>query len=115
VSGDAATAKTLSRVLTAGIAAGGVLLVIGAILTAVQTGLHPGIGVGEGGFALRGLLALEGPAFIRAGILVLILTPVVRVLAVAALLLQRNDRGGVLYAIVVLLLLTLATVLDLRH
>ena len=111
---DAGASKVLARLLVAGIALGALLLGAGAFVCALNGGLHPGIGLGETGFAVHGLYTLDGPALLRAGILVLILTPIVRVAAVAALLAQRNDRPGVVWAIVVLLLLTLTTVLELR-
>lgn len=115
VRADAATSKVLARLLVAGIAAGCALLAAGALLCAFDGGLIPGIGLGETGFAVRNLYPPNGPALLRAGILVLILTPIVRVAAVAALFAQKDDRPGVVWAVVVLLLLTLATVLELRH
>lgn len=112
---DAAASKVLARLLLAGIAAGCLLLASGALVCALDGGLVSGIGLGQTGFAVHGLYELDGPALLRAGILVLILTPIVRVAAVAALLAQRDDRSGVVWAVGVLLLLTLATVLELRH
>jgi len=112
---DAAASKLLARILVAGIAFGCLLIAGGALVCAFDGGLVPGIGLGETGFAVHGLYALDGPALLRAGILAIILTPIVRVCAVAALLAQRDDRAGVVWAIVVLLLLILTTVLELRH
>lgn len=109
---DAATSKALSRLLTAGIAIGCVLLAAGGVITAFHGGLEPGLGLGVTGFGITGL---DGPSLIRTGILVVILTPILRVVTLALLFAQRDDRPGVVWAVIVLLLLTLATVLDLRH
>lgn len=107
----------LARVLNGGIIAGSVLIAIGAALLIAHGTFAPGIGIGiNGTFAgMTGILRLDGVAFLRAGILVLILTPIVRVGFVAVLLARRQDRTGVAWAITVLLLLALATALDLRH
>ena len=113
---DAAGSRSIALLLTGGVAVGCVLLAAGGVIAAFHGGLTPGLGVGSTGFAdPSGLLHLDGTALIRAGILVLILTPVLRVAAVAVLLARRQDRGGVVYAIAVLLLVALATALDLRH
>lgn len=109
---DADASKSIARLLTIGITAGCLLLGIGGALLALQEGLEPGTGLGVTGFGVAGL---DGASLIRLGILVLILTPILRVVAVAVLLAQREDRPGVMWAVTVLLLLALATVLDLRH
>lgn len=106
------TSKALARLLTAGITLGCVLLAAGGAVCAFQGGLEPGIGLGVTGFGISGL---DGPSLIRSGILVMILTPILRVAALTVLFAQRDDRPGVVWAVVVLLLLALATVLDLRH
>ena len=109
---NAGASKALARLLTAGIILGCVLLAAGGVLTAMHGGLEPGLGLGVTGFGVSGL---DGPSLIRTGILVMILTPILRVMAVAALFAQREDRPAVVWAVVVLLLLVLAMVLDLRH
>ena len=109
---DAGASKAIARLLSAGITAGCLLLGVGGALLAMHGGLEPGTGLGTTGFGVAGV---DGASLIRLGILVLILTPILRVVAVAALLAQRDDRPGVVWAVAVLLLLVLATVLDLRH
>jgi uncharacterized membrane protein len=112
VPASSGASKSLARLLTAGIVLGCVLLAAGGFLSALQEGLVPGLGLGVTGFGVTGL---DGPSLIRTGILVIILTPILRVAAVAAIFVQRDDRPGIVWAVAVLLLLTLATVLDLRH
>lgn len=109
---NAATSKALARLLTAGITLGCVLLAAGGVVCAFHGGLEPGLGLGVTGFGVTGL---DGPSLIRSGVLVMILTPILRVAALTVLFAQRDDRPAVVWAVVVLLLLTLATVLDLRH
>jgi hypothetical protein len=109
---DPAASRALARLLTAGITIGCVLLAVGGVLCAFDGGLLPGTGLGVTGFGFTGL---DGPSLVRTGILAVILTPILRVATVAVLFAQREDRAGVVWAVAVLLLLTLAMVLDLRH
>ena len=107
----------LARVLNGGIIAGSVLIAAGASVLIANGTFAPGAGIGVAGtFAgMSSVFRLDGVALVRAGVLVLILTPVLRVAFVAVLLARRQDRTGVISAVAVLLLLALATALDLRH
>lgn len=109
-----AASRAIAQVLTGGILLGCALLALGGILAAFQGGLGTGAGLGSGGFAVHGIFRLEPVALLRAGILVLILTPIVRIAGVAVLLGRRQDLAGVIYSVTVLLLLALATALDVR-
>lgn len=109
---DPGSARVLARLLQAGIAAGVVLIVAGGVRCALDGGLGPGIGIGVTGFGVTGV---DGPSLLRLGIFAIILTPILRVVALAILFVRTDDRTGVVWAIAVLLLLILATVLNVSH
>lgn len=113
----ATSSKRLGRMLQSGIVLGSGFLVLGAILGAYRDQMHRGLGV-EPPVLLdlaRDLTRLDTAALLRAGLLVLILTPVVRVVAAAWLLGRAGDRLAVACAIAVLALLVAASFLGTGH
>lgn len=110
----AQASRALARLLTTGIILGCALVALGEILAAFQGGVASGTGLGAYGFRIHGLFRLDPTALLRAGVLVLIVTPIVRVVGVAVLLGRRQDVAGVVYSVAVLLLLALATALEIR-
>ena len=111
---DPATSRMLARLLVGGIAVGAILLIAGGIRCALELegGLAAGIGVGTTGLGVTGI---DGPSLLRLGVLVMILTPIFRVVALAILFVTGDDRTALVWAISVLLLLALAMLLDVRH
>lgn len=109
---DKATSRALARLLVGGIAVGAALLITGSIACVLDGTLQPGLGLGTTGFGVTGI---DGPSLLRLGVFVIILTPILRIAALAILFVRGDDRGGVVWAIVVLLLVILATVLDVTH
>lgn len=109
--------RKLARLLQTGIAGGALLLIAGTIIAASTGELVPGFGLGVPG--MDGLLPrlIEGDpaALLRAGVLVVLLTPVARVVAVSWMLRREKDVTGAVCALVVLLLVTVAILLDLTH
>ena len=112
---EPAAARALGKLLTFGVLTGAALMAVGAVLAANRGGLARGLGLGTKGFAIRGLFSMDTEAVLRAGVLVLILTPIVRVVAVAVMLARRQDRAGLVYSVAVLLLVALATALEVRR
>lgn len=113
----ARSSKRLGRMLQGGILLGSGFLVLGAILGASRDEMHRGLGV-EPPVLLelaRDLARFDTAALLRAGLLVLILTPVVRVVAAAWLLGRAGDRLAVACAIAVLALLVAASFLGSGH
>jgi uncharacterized membrane protein len=99
------------RTLTSGVVVSGVLLILGLVLTLVRGEPRP-VGPPPGLRAiLRGVLNGEGMALLYLGLLVLIVTPVLRVavLAIGWLVLGPRWLAGV--ALVVLGLLVVGIVL----
>lgn len=111
------SSQRLGRMLHAGILLGTVLLLGGAVLGGIRGDLQRGLGLSPP--VLRdvaaGLARLETAALLRAGLLVLILTPILRVAAVGFLLGRRGDRLAVACAVGVLALLVAASFLGSGH
>ena len=113
----ALSSKRLGRMLQAGILLGTGLLVLGAIVGTARDEMHRGLGLERPVLLdiLRNLAGLDTAALLRAGLLVLILTPVVRVVAAAWLLGRAGDRIAVACSIAVLALLVAASFLGSGH
>ena len=111
------TKETLGKVLTAGMFTGAGLLVLGGGLALMRGELAPGLGIGKHGLngLGGGLLRGESAAVLRLAILVLIMTPVLRVIVSGILLGRAKDRVAVMCTIAVLGLLILAFALDVRE
>ncbi len=97
--------RSLARLVEAGIVLGSLLLAAGSVLGAFQGGLPRGSGGGTAAGSAPELL-------LRAGILVLIGTPVARVAAAGFLFARENDRRALACCVAVLLLLALATLAE---
>lgn len=108
---------SLGKLLLGGMIIGTVLMLIGGGLAAVRGELAPGLGIGRHGLhgIGGGLLRGEAQAVIRLAILVLIVTPVLRVIVAGYLLGKAKDRVAVACTIAVLALLVVAFALDVRE
>ena len=106
----------LSRLLRAGVWTGTALLVTGSVLGIAAGELRPGLGLGEPGLqSLRSGFRMDAETILRAGLLLIIATPLARVVVAGVLLGRKRDRAAVACTIAVLALLAIAVALDLRH
>lgn len=107
----------LGTLLLGGMLLGAGLMVVGGTLAAFRGELAPGLGIGRHGLhgIGGGLLRGEAQAVIRLAILVLIVTPVLRVVVAGYLLGKAKDRVAVACTIAVLALLVVAFALDVRE
>ncbi len=116
MSSRADTSHRLSRVLRLGVWLGSGLLLVGSILGLVRGDLHSGLGVGHPGLhALATELHFDAATILRFGLLLIIATPVIRVVVAGFLLGRNRDRLAVVCTVAVLGLLAVAIALDLRH
>lgn len=104
---------TISRVLVAGLAVAVFLLLVGAILAAVRAGTPVARRTSFSDIA-RALAALEPGGFFDLGLLVLIATPVARVVALLAAFAHRRQWVFVGISAVVLVVLALCAFLGVR-
>ena len=114
----------ISRVLRIGVIASILVVVAGSLLTFVRHREYvsspaeldrltrPGSALPQTlGSVLHGVVQLQGPSVVAAGLLLLMLTPVMRVATSVVLFAAQRDRAYVLITSVVLLLLVLSFLL----
>lgn len=110
--GDAAVEAVTVRLLRAGVGLAALLMALGLVLLFLggpggwlsASVRHP-----EGWWS--GLLLLQPPALIQTGLVVLIATPVLRVLAAAVIYARERDRAFAAISVTVLALLLLGVLL----
>lgn len=111
----AQTSLRLASILRGGVWIGSGLLIAGTSLGLARGELRPGLGIGQPGLnALANDLHLDASSILRAGLLLIIATPLVRVVIAGWLLGRQRDRLAIGCTVAVLALLTLAVALDLR-
>ncbi len=108
---------SLGKVLLGGMLVGAALMLLGGAMAAFRGELAPGLGLGKHGIhgLGGGLLRGESAAVLRLAVLVLIVTPVLRVIVAGVLLGRAKDRVAVACTIAVLALLLVAFALDVRE
>lgn len=104
--------RTISHVLLAGLIASVALLLVGVILTLVRPGIALSHEASLTDMA-RSLMALEPTGFFELGLLVLLATPIARVIALLASFARRKAWLFVSFTAIVLIALTLSVILGL--
>ncbi len=105
--------EAVARTLVVGTSLSAALLVVGLVLSWLPAGRHGQAAAGVG--LLRGLLALDPGAWMRAGLGVLVSTPLARVLVAAMAYLRRGERALAVVSLAVLGLLLLGAGLGVAH
>lgn len=102
--------QVIHKVLLAGVVVSMTLIGIGLFLTATTPDAEQGwIGLGS---LWDAMVALEPVALVELGLLVLIATPLLRILAALALFTSERDYRFILIALFVLGMVSLAVVID---